>query len=144
MSMVDLAASFMRQAKARLSDAHDALDDENHPYAFRLSQESVEFSLKAVLRLVAVEYPRVHDVSRVLEMRGSSFPKWFQERLPFLCETSSKLAKKRAISFYGVEERLLAPEKVIGREDAVDAVQRAEEAFRLCERLFSEYGRKAG
>ncbi|MEM4834285.1 MAG: hypothetical protein QXT57_04090, partial [Thermosphaera sp.] len=51
---------------------------------------------------------------------------------------SKILAKKREISLYGGEEAFLAPEDVISREDADDAVKRAIITHELCNRLVIE------
>jgi len=131
----------VRQAEARLRDAQDAILEGNYPYAVRLSQECVELCLKAVLRAVGIEYPKVHDVSAVLLEMGERFPGWFQAGLGFLAESSRVLTKKREPSLYGAEEEFLSPEDVMGREDAEDAVGRAEKTFGLCKRLLGELRR---
>jgi HEPN domain-containing protein len=42
----------------------------------RLSQECVELSLKAVLKAVGIEYPKIHDVSDILIDFVDRFPEW--------------------------------------------------------------------
>jgi HEPN domain-containing protein len=133
-----VARSFLRQAGARLEDAEDALGEANHPYAVRLSQECVELSLKAVLRSVGIEYPKVHEVSYVLEEVGERFPGWFRVEIGYMAESSRLLFKKREPSLYGNEEALLPPDSVMSEEDAKDATQRANKTFHLCERLVEE------
>jgi HEPN domain-containing protein len=133
-----VARSFLRQAGARLEDAEDALGEANHPYAVRLSQECVELSLKAVLRSVGIEYPKVHEVSYVLEEVGERFPGWFRVEIGYMAESSRLLFKKREPSLYGNEEALLPPDGVMSEEDAKDATQRANKTFHLCERLVEE------
>ncbi|MGC8831775.1 MAG: HEPN domain-containing protein [Thermoproteota archaeon] len=135
MRLVKIAQSYLKQAGARLNDAKDAYRESNHPYAVRLSQECVELSLKAVLKAVGIEYPKVHDVSDVLSSVEQRFPEWFQKELPHLSESSKILVKKRETSFYGGEDAFLSPDEVIGEEDAKDAVERAEKAFTLCRKL---------
>jgi len=139
-----VARSHLRQAAARLDDACDALREGNYPYAVRLSQGCVELSLKAALRAVAVEYPKVHEVSRVLRQVRDRFPDWFKEELDFAAESSRLLFKKREPSLYGDEAGLLSPEELMGLGDAEDAVRRAERTYRLCERLVSEIEEKIG
>jgi HEPN domain-containing protein len=135
---IRVAQSYLRQAKARLEDAVDAVKKKNHPYAVRLSQECVELSLKAVLNAVGIEYPKVHEVSDVFrEIRGR-FPDWFAGELDFLCESSRILFKKREPSLYGDEDALLPPNEVMSRQDATDATSRATKAYRLCSRLVRE------
>ncbi len=128
----------MRQAKARLEDAEDALQEANYPYTVRLSQECVELSLKAVLKAIGIEYPKVHDVSDVFTRIEGRLPEWFRVEIPFLRESSKILAKKREISFYGGEEALLSPNDVISEEDAKDAAMRARKVYSLCDRLISQ------
>ena len=137
--MLKLASSYMRQAEARVKNASRAFEDGNYPYTLRLSQESVELCLKASLRLVGIEYPKVHDVSDILVKYVDRFPEWFGREVGFLSETSKKLVMKRELSFYGGEESLLSPEELISREDAYDALKRAEKTFELCSRLLNEY-----
>jgi len=140
--LVRLASSYMRQALSRLEDAEDSLREGNYPYALRLSQECVELSLKASLRLVGIEYPKVHDVSDVLIENRNRFPEWFEERVEFMAETSFNLAAKRELAFYGEEEDFLTPNDVISEEEAERAVRRAKEVYELCRRLLEVYIRQ--
>ena len=144
MKFFKLAASYIRQAKARVEDARGAYKKNNYPYALRLSQEAVELCLKASLRLVGIEYPKVHDVSNVLLRYIDRFPKWFREKAEFLAESSRKLVMKRELSFYGGEELLLTPEELVSKEDAEDALRRAISILELCSKLLDEYKEKLG
>jgi len=136
--LLKVARSYLRQAKARLEDAKEALPEANHPYAVRLSQECVELSLKAVLKAVGIEYPKIHDVSDMLMEVRERFPEWFRAEVDFLRESSKILVKKREISLYGGEEAFLSPDEVIDKNDAEDAIMRAEKTYRLCEDLLTE------
>lgn len=141
--MLKIARSYLRQAEARLKDAEDALLEGNYPYAVRLSQECVELSLKAVLKAVGIDYPKIHDVSDVMVDVKDRFPEWFRVELGFLRESSKILVKKRELSLYGGEEAFLSPEEVMDRRDAEEAVKRAAKTYELCERLIIEI-EKAG
>jgi len=134
-----VARSYLRHAEARLRDAREALAEGLYPYALRLSQECVELSLKAALRIVGIEYPKKHDVSDVLVMAKERFPEWFREEIDFLADTSRVLAKKREVSMYGDEALMLSPDEVVSREEARVAVESAEKTYRLCRRLLNEY-----
>jgi HEPN domain-containing protein len=107
MKILEIARSYLKQAEARLKDAEEALEEGLYPYALRLSQECVELSLKASLKLVAIEYPKKHDVSDILISVKNRFPEWFQNEISFLANTSKTLSKKREISMYGNEELVL-------------------------------------
>jgi HEPN domain-containing protein len=138
LKLLRVAKSYLRQAGARLRDAKDAFSESNYPYAVRLSQECVELSLKAVLKAVGIEYPKIHDVSDVLLDVEDRFPAWFRDDLKFLCESLRVLVKKRELSLYGGEESFLTPDEVMNEEDAEDATARAERTYGLCERLVLE------
>lgn len=138
MNLRALAEGYLRQGKARLDDAADAIADGNFPYALRLSQECVELSVKAALRSAAIEYPKLPEVSDLLETFEDRFPPWFAEEVSFIRATSSSLFKKRELAFYGGEDTALPPEKVIGEEDGKNAVGSARRVFADCEKLIGE------
>ncbi|MFQ5758246.1 MAG: HEPN domain-containing protein [Candidatus Bathyarchaeia archaeon] len=138
MRLIKIAKSYLRQAGARLEDAGEAYLEKNYPYTVRLGQECVELCLKAVLKAVGIEYPKVHDVSDVLVEVRERFPQWFKAETSFLSESSKILVKKREPSLYGGEEEFLSPEDVMNENDAEDALKRAEKTFKLCKRLLEE------
>lgn len=49
------------QADECLADASRALERGSWNTVIRRSQEAVELSLKGVLRMMGVEYPKIHD-----------------------------------------------------------------------------------
>ncbi|MDG6929121.1 MAG: HEPN domain-containing protein [Nitrososphaerota archaeon] len=138
MNMLDLAFSYLRQAKPRMENAERARADSNHPYAFRLAQECTELCIKASLRAVGIEYPKQHEVSDMLVEVKERFPPWFLEEIPFVQRTSKSLFRKRELAFYGGEDRLLSPDEAIGEEDSKAAVEAGSRVYALCEKLVSE------
>jgi HEPN domain-containing protein len=142
LKLLKVAKSYLRQAKARLKDAKEAFLESNYPYAVRLSQECVELSLKAVLKAVGIEYPKIHDVSDIMAEVENRFPNWFRTEMEFLRESSKILVKKRELSLYGGEEAFLTPNEVINRKDARDATTRAEKTYGLCEKLITEINKQ--
>ena len=138
MKWLKVARSYLRQAEARLENAEEAYPKTNYPYAVRLSQECVELSLKAVLKAVGIEYPKIHDVSDTLVEVKERFPEWFKVEISYLHESSKILLKKREPSLYGGEEAFLSPDEVIDKIDAEDAIRRAKKTYTLCEKLLTE------
>lgn len=134
-----MARTYIEQAKARLEVSKRALDEGNYPFAIRQSQECVELSLKGVLRLYGVEYPREHDVWPVLSEVRERFPKWFSDRSDRLGEISHDLAEKRGPSMYGDEEKGISPLELFRKPDAESALEGAEYVHGLCLRLFREF-----
>lgn len=71
----------------------------------RRAQEVVELSLKGVLKIMGVEYPKVHDPARffieTLDLRGIEVDEATRLKIE---ETSADLADKRAPAFYFEKE----------------------------------------
>jgi len=130
-----IAKSYLYQASERFEDAKRAFSRGNYPYATRLAQEGVELSLKAVLRLVGIEYPKVHDVGRVLKRFPERFQGWTSEDLHFIEETSRILASLRALSMYGGETEEIAPDEIIGKNEGEMALKRAEKTIEMCKEM---------
>ena len=111
-----------------------------YAYAVMSSQECVELSLKAALRLVGVEYAKKHDVSRVLLLAGKRFPSWF--RVEKFAKISRTSADAREAATYGVELRPVSSTKLFTKELAAKALAEANEVYRACSRLLKETSTK--
>ena len=135
MRMDSLAADYLRRAEARLMAAGHALEHGYYPEVVRYSQECVELSLKACLRLVGVEYPKVHDVGDVLKAEEARFPSWFRDDIDKLAEISRDLAEKRAPSMYGIEAAGKTPEDLFDKADALKALEDARFVHGLARKL---------
>lgn len=139
MRMDVLARDYLERARSRIIDASSALARGAYPDVVRYSQECVELSLKAVLRAVGVEYPRVHDVGDVLELHADRFFDWFRARIPELRRISMDLAQKRGPSLYGIEGLGKPPSEIFGEEDARKALEDARLVHGLCRRFLEEF-----
>ncbi|MEM4576709.1 MAG: HEPN domain-containing protein [Candidatus Nezhaarchaeales archaeon] len=138
MMLIKMAEAYLRQASARIKDSREALNDGLYAYALRLSQEAIELSLKAALKLVAIEYPKKHDVSDVLLEVKDRFPEWFRNEVRTIADISRKLAAKREVCMYGDEETFMSPDETVSAEEALKAVKEAEMTYDLCKRLLDE------
>ena len=136
----ELALDYLSRAEMTLEEAKNAIKNEVYSLAIRRSQETVEFSLKAALRYLAIEYPRDHDVGdillRVKETR--QLPIWFEERIEFMASVSSDLARKRGPAFYGDERTLTPAYQLFTKEEGLRALREAEELFKICKRLIKQ------
>src|SRR5882762_6090795 len=120
------AQDYIARATERISAAEDALKRGSFPEVIRFSQEATELSLKAALRLVGIEYPKVHDVGDVLQLNAKRFPEKFQERIPQIAEFSREAAAKRSLAMYGVEASGKTPGQIFDDPgEAADALGRA-------------------
>ena len=100
----------------------------------RRAQEVVEISLKALLKMMGIEYPKVHDVGNLLEevveKRGIKTQEGILERVK---KISSYLARDRASSFYFEKDYTLKEAKK-AKEDALDVLNFAK---KLAQRIKS-------
>jgi HEPN domain-containing protein len=125
-----------------LVTARRELKEGSLAYAVRSSQECVELSLKGALRLLGVEYPKQHDVSRALLMFRERFPASFPtERM---AEISRRLAERREPAMYGDELTMTPADLLFTREDGEEAVRMAVEALEAVRTLFEQYERAGG
>lgn len=95
----------------------------------------MELSLKAVLRLKGIEYPKHHDVGEVLVRVKEMYPKWFSDHVNKLADISRRLAEKREASMYGFEEAGLTPGELVTKDIARSAVDEASFVCQLTARL---------
>jgi HEPN domain-containing protein len=74
----ELAADYVRRAKARLATLDALFAAHSWADVVRESQEVVELALKGLLRGSGIEPPRIHDVSAVLTAEKSRLPRAVQ------------------------------------------------------------------
>lgn len=82
-------------------DAQGALNEKDFNMVVRRAQEVVELTLKGALKILGVDYPKVHDVAplfsdQLRQKRGKADPDVLQR----IEEASLWLAESRAPSFY--------------------------------------------
>jgi HEPN domain-containing protein len=135
-----MASSMLQQAGLRLKAAAMSVKWKGYAYAVRSSQECVELSLKAALRLVGVEYPKKHDVSRVLPLARRRFPDWF--KVEEFAKISRALAEMREPAMYGDELRFVPSTELFTKQHAAKALAEANEVYKACSRLLKEISAK--
>jgi HEPN domain-containing protein len=72
-------------AKSMVEEAGDCLDETQRAYskqsynlAVRRAQEAVELSMKGVMRMIGIEYPRKHDIGDVFIEQKTRFSQYEQ------------------------------------------------------------------
>jgi HEPN domain-containing protein len=63
---IEMARDYFYRSKRCLREASASLEDGDYAGAIRRIQEALEMAVKSLLRALAIEYPRTHDVSDVL------------------------------------------------------------------------------
>jgi len=142
MDMLKLAEDYLRGVNSRLKDAESALKRGDNPEVVRYSQEAVELSLKACLRMLGIEYPKVHDVGDELKFNSSRFPAWFSKKVDEFARISAELANKRTASMYGIEAAGKGPSELFDEEEAELSLKEAKQVHESAERLYGELKRK--
>ncbi len=139
----EMSLSLFLDAEYSLQEAENAFQARNYHRAVRRAQESVELSLKSVLRLLGVEYPKKHDVSAALvrAIKGKNIPKWFEETLPKLAFVSKRLVEDRGPSFYGDETLAKPPASLFDGKDAKSAIEDAKTVLETT-RKFMDWWKK--
>jgi HEPN domain-containing protein len=130
-----MAQDYIKRVNRCFKESKDAFKDEDYPITIRKAQECVELSLKAVLRFIAIEYPRDHDVSSALEIARDKFPVWFSKKITEFMRISRDLSKKRGPAIYGYEAQQKPTSDIFSREDANEALVCAEDIYSSCFRL---------
>lgn len=128
MRNTELAADYIRRATVRLRAVDVLFEAESWADVVRECQEIVELTLKALLRSIGVDPPRIHDVSDVLVAERERLPADLAGELDTLTRASKQLRRDRELAFYGAED--LTPSGFYSREDgetARDAARRTVE-----------------
>jgi HEPN domain-containing protein len=95
------AEKLLREAEALIEEVARAYENRMWNLVIRRSQEMVELVLKALLKAMGIEYPKVHDVGPVfvdvLKEKGLKVEEsWLNQ----IKEISAYLARERIPAFY--------------------------------------------
>lgn len=144
MNSYEMGEDYLKRAGRCLKKAEDALGDGDHPMAIRRSQECIELSIKAVLRTVAIEFPREHDVSEVLlntEWGRIGSPIWFTEQVEVMAKIMREITPKRGPALYGFEMEMKPAHAIFSLEDGIKATTDARFVFETCMKFIQEWKR---
>jgi HEPN domain-containing protein len=125
----DLSRSYLRSARRRLTTLPVLRAAGGYNDVVREAQQIVELALKAMLRVVGVDPPHLHDVGQVLLASAGLFPERVRTGLPELAEASRELRRNREMSFYGTPDFL--PDLEYTDDDAAQAIRSAEQSVAL-------------
>lgn len=139
MNNIDLSKDYLKEARIRLKYAEQSLnEDKDYAYCVRASQEAVELSIKAVLRLMGIEYAKTYDPGRLLLNYRTMFPDWFNNEINNIADISRWLRAEREPSMYGDEIEGIAPSKLYTESYCKKALESAKYVYQLCSRVINE------
>ncbi len=119
----DLARDYLRRAVVRLEALDVLFDGESWADVVREAQETVELTLKGLLRACGIDPPRIHDVSEILLSERDRLPAELRDGIEVLAEASRQLRRDRELAFYGAED--LTPSGFYSKDDAIRARESA-------------------
>jgi HEPN domain-containing protein len=90
----------------------------------RWRQEVVELALTGLLRMIELDPPKEHDVSKFMEREQRRLPKAILDNLPEIRRMSKRLRRERELGFYGDED--FVPSDEYDADDSSEAIQFAE------------------
>jgi HEPN domain-containing protein len=121
-----MAKDYLFRAERCLKEAFLAIKDEDAAGAIRRSQEALELAVKALLRLMGIEYPKIHDVGDVLIENADKLPEELKENIKELADLTSELASIRGPAFYGYEIEGVPASKAFKKEYAEETYKKVE------------------
>ncbi|MBC7196568.1 MAG: HEPN domain-containing protein [Deferribacterales bacterium] len=125
MQRMRLVDDYIFRAQKRIKALEFLKSEESYADVVREAQEVVELLLKALIIAFGLEVPKVHDVSRYIEMNKEVFPQVVNDNLERLKDISRRLRKERELSFYGMEDWI--PSEEYSTEEAQQAIDWAKE-----------------
>lgn len=134
-----MARDMLTRAGRCLREARAACAEGDYALCVRRAQEVIELSIKGLLRLVGVEFPREHDVSEVLVSAAGRFPEPWQEVLPELARRMREITPKRGPAMYGLEAQGIPASEAFDEEDGRGALADAELVCSRCTSFFDEW-----
>jgi len=131
----NMAKDYADRAQWSLKEAQDALRNGKNAICVRRSQEALGPSTKAVLRRLAIEYPREHDVSEAIDTAASQLPPYLDDHVAELKTMLTELARVRGPAFYGYEAEGIPASQAFTQEYASKTLENTKVMVELCTRF---------
>lgn len=136
----EFAIALVKESKSELERSKERLIKGDYPYSIFHAQQSCEKVIKALLELEKV-IVRVHELSSIFEEK--ILPKYPElkeiKKSLFFFEIDRKWARPRYPVKIG--GRVLLPEEIYKKDDAVKALEKTEFVFKTITKLLKEkYG----
>ncbi|MHA1273984.1 MAG: HEPN domain-containing protein [Promethearchaeota archaeon] len=140
MNNLTISKSALNRAERWYQGARRAFEDERWDDVIYSYQMTVEHTLKAILILFGIEYPKIHNISPVyLELGSLDIPEWFLNKVDFHATILEELTEKRGLSAYGYVSGV---SKDYFKEDANNYESSVKEILADCKRLIKEFSQK--
>ena len=137
MTKSELARAYLEKASKRRRVLEVLKEEQAWSDVVREAQELVELALQGMLREVAIDPPKWHDVGPILTEQAQRCPEATRALLPELVRISHWLRKEREFSFYGDVDFI--PTEHYSAEDADRANTDALYAFTAARELIEDH-----
>lgn len=134
----EVSRDYLDRAYNSLREAEDSHKRWDWPLCILRSAECVEFSLKAILRVVVGDYKREHDVSGDLIGAYDKFPEWFKAKVARISLVSRVFTFISLPAKYGDELLKVSPKGIFEQPEAQAYLGIAKQVYWDCNRLFGE------
>ncbi|AAK41697.1 HEPN domain-containing protein [Saccharolobus solfataricus] len=139
MNSKEIAEGYLREAKIRIKYAELSLnEDKDYAFCVRASQEIVELSIKAILRLLGIEYGKIHDPGKILVENMDRLPSWLKKEAENIAYISRWLRAEREPSMYGDEVEGIPPTELYTESYCRKALESAKYVYELSLKLYNE------
>jgi HEPN domain-containing protein len=135
----EMARDYLTRAGRCLREASLALGEGDFPGTVRRSQEALERAVKGLLRLLAVEYPKAHDVGDALMENSSKIPLELRGEVEGMAKLMAELASLRGPAFYGYEREGIPASKAFKKSYAEDVYHKVEAYVRAITSALKKY-----
>ncbi len=132
-----MAAGYMEWARLAIEDARAGLAKSCWWYAYRRAHEVIELASKALLRAMAIEFPKVHDAAPGLLALRDMMPAATHADIERLATLMQNMTPYRGPAMYGIEKDGIPPSDLFDEPRGRRAVEDAEWALRTCEALIA-------
>jgi HEPN domain-containing protein len=119
-----LGQSYLERARGRLPFLRHMQAAGLHADVVREAQEVVELALKGLLRMLGLDPPKEHDVSKFMTRERRRLPGVIAEHLREIRQMSKRLRRERELAFYGDDD--FVPSDEYDADDSDEAIQFAE------------------
>ncbi|MGD9896705.1 MAG: HEPN domain-containing protein [Candidatus Methylacidiphilaceae bacterium] len=136
MTQIELAFAYLRLAEDRLQALGVFRECKSYANLRRESQEIVELVLKAALRSLGVDPPKIHEVGRLVAREIEALPEDLRAEARVLIGASRELRKDREMSFYGEIDAL--PTETFSAAEGEEAYRWASLAVSWLRKLLAE------
>jgi len=130
-----MAQDYAERARWVLREAENAFSSGNNAICVRRSQEALELATKAMLRRLAIEYPREHDIGEAVEAVAERLPDLVRARIPDIKALLSELARVRGPAVYGYETEGIPASEAFTKQYAADILEKTRDLVELCVRF---------